>query len=465
MESLSVEEIVKATGGKLVVDSKYKQAAGVSIDTRLIKPGELFVPLIGETDGHRFIATAIESGAAGILYGQSYDEKESLSKKLRGCFAVEVGDTLKAFQDIAKYYRKKLGIKVVAITGSTGKTTTKDMINCVLTQKYRVVSTEGNFNNEIGVPLTIFRADKDTEIMVVEMAMRGRGQIKELAEIAKPDIGVLTNIGQAHIELLGSEQAIAEAKAELIESLPAKGAVILNGDDLWASFVMNRAKAKVVSYGITTGDVQAERIEVDVLGRVKFSLIVENDSAYTVRLPVPGRHNVYNALAASAVGLELGLTSDQIRIGLSNCRLSAMRMEVLTTADNVVILNDAYNANPTAMQAALSTLLDVKTEGRRIAVLGDMLELGQMCVEAHKQIGKVVASLGIDYLIAVGNESLVMAESAVRSGMKPKAVVSCIDADTAGRVLKQLIEPDDVVLVKASRAIGLEAVVKAMVKI
>ncbi|MBI4734069.1 MAG: UDP-N-acetylmuramoyl-tripeptide--D-alanyl-D-alanine ligase [Rubrobacteridae bacterium] len=379
MDSLNVEEIVETTEGKLFSDSQYQRVSGICIDTRSIKPGDLFIPLMGETDGHRFIDEAIKSGAAGVLFESTYKEKEMLLKKLHGCFAVEVSNTLKAFQNIAKYYREKLGLKVVAITGSTGKTTTKDMINCVLAQKYRVVSTERNFNNEIGVPLTIFRADHNTEVLVVEMAMRGRGQIKELAEIAKPDIGVLTNIGQAHIELLGSEQAIAEAKAELIQSISESGVVVLNGDDLWTSFVLNCACARVVRYGITTGDVRAEKIEADALGRARFSLLMENGNPYTVRLPVPGRHNVYNALAASAVGLELGLTTDQIRIGLSNCRLSAMRMEVFTTSD--------------------------------------------------------------------------------------KTVISCADADTAAQILKQLVEPGDVVLVKASRAIGLEAVVKAMVKI
>jgi UDP-N-acetylmuramoyl-tripeptide--D-alanyl-D-alanine ligase len=464
MIPLTVEEVLKATEGKLVAGSLGDKLYGVCIDTRALKPGDLFIPLKGETDGHSYIPDAIKGNAAGVLFDKDYKDGKPV-KQSDDCFAIEVDDTLKALQDIAGYYRGKLRIRVVAITGSTGKTTTKDMISCVLSQKYKIASTERNFNNEIGVPLTIFRAEESTEVLVVEMAMRGRGQIKELTEIAKPDLGVVTNVGQAHIELLGSEQAIAEAKSELIEAIPEGGVVVLNADDLWTTFVSSCARSKITEYGITAGDVRAEKIEADELGRARFRLIMHDGDAYTVRLPIPGRHNVYNALAASAVASELGLNADQIRIGLSNCKLSSMRMEVFSTIDNVLILNDAYNANPTAMQAALATLMDVKTEGRRVAVLGDMLELGRLAVEAHKSIGEVVASLGVEFLIAVGAESQVMAESAVRSGMIPKTVITCADADAAAQVLKQLIEPGDIVLVKASRAVGLEAVVKALVKI
>jgi UDP-N-acetylmuramoyl-tripeptide--D-alanyl-D-alanine ligase len=467
MVPLTVEEILVATGGDLVKGLPESKISGVCIDTRMLRIGDVFIPLVGNTDGHRFVTDALKAGAAGVLVGNNYDNHNKLieSGLFGNSFVVMVEDTLKAFQSIARYYREKLSLKVIAITGSTGKTTTKDMINCVLAQQYKVVSTDKNYNNEIGVPLTILRADETTEALVVEMAMRGRGQIRELAEIAKPDIGVITNIGQAHIELLGSEQAIAEAKSELVGAINGDGVAILNADDLWTPLVSECACSRTTKYGITAGEVRAEKIESDELGRAKFRLIMHEGDAYTVRLPVPGKHNVYNALAASAVGMEMGLGPDQIRIGLSNCRLTSMRMEVFSTVDNVLILNDAYNANPTAMQAALVTLLDVRSEGRHIAILGDMLELGQYGVEAHKQIGEMVASLGIELLITVGNESQIMAESAVRAGMATKNVVTCEDAETAAQLMKQLVEPGDVILVKASRAVGLEAVVKAMVEI
>jgi UDP-N-acetylmuramoyl-tripeptide--D-alanyl-D-alanine ligase len=439
--------------------------SGISIDSRTIKGGELFIPLKGNGDGHQFIQDALVAGAAGVLVEKEASNKEYYLSLVGSQCVIEVGDTLKALQAIATHYRKKLSVKVIGITGSTGKTTTKDMLNCVLAYKMRVISTDKNYNNEIGVPLTILRADEKTQAMVVEMAMRGPGQIRELADIAQPDIGIVTNIGQAHIELLGSEEATAFAKAELIEAIPEDGVVVLNADDLWTSDIAQRAHGRVVTYGIMEGDVKGNKIEVDELGKAKFSLTVNNGSAYTVRLPIPGRHNVYNALAVAAAATAVGLTPDDIRIGLSNCRTSAMRMEIFALDENMLILNDAYNANPTSMQAALATLMDVRTKGRHIAVLGDMLELGRVSNEAHKQVGEIVASLGVSILVAVGEESQVMADSALKSGMNQKTVITCPDADTAAQLLRQLIEPGDVVLVKASRGMGLEAVVRTLVKI
>jgi UDP-N-acetylmuramoyl-tripeptide--D-alanyl-D-alanine ligase len=310
MVPLTVEEILVATGGDLVKGLPESKVSGVCIDTRILRAGDVFIPLTGNIDGHRFVVDALKAGAAGVLIGNNYDNRTRLieSGQFGNSFVVTVEDTLKAFQNIARYYREKLSLKVIAITGSTGKTTTKDMINCVLAQQYKVVSTDKNYNNEIGVPLTILRADETTEALVVEMAMRGRGQIKELAEIARPDIGVITNIGQAHIELLGSEQAIAEAKSELVEAIDGDGVAILNADDLWTPQFLECACSRIVKYGITAGEVRAERIDSDELGRAKFRLIMREGDAYTVRLPIPGKHNVYNALAASAVGMEMGLS-------------------------------------------------------------------------------------------------------------------------------------------------------------
>lgn len=465
MIPLTVKELVDSVGGALLKGSAQTEVQGISVDSRSILTGELFIPLKGKADGHLFIPDALKAGAAGFVLEKNAAQKELLVALADAQFAIEVEDPLKALQNIAAYYRTKLSAKVIGVTGSTGKTTTKDMLNCVLSHKMRVISTDKNYNNEIGVPLTILRANETTEAMVVEMGMRGVGQIKELAEIARPDIGVVTNIGQAHMELLGSEELIAQAKAELVEAIPEHGVAVLNADDMWTDNIAKCACSKIITYGILDGDVRGSKIEADEFGKARFSLSVENGSSYTVRLPIPGKHNVYNALAASAVAHSMGLTPDDVRIGLQNCRLSAMRMEMFNLDDNVLVINDAYNANPTSVQAALGTLMDIKAEGRHISVLGDMLELGSYTNEAHKQVGEVVASLGVDVLVAVGAESQVMADSAIKAGMSHKAVITCPDSNTAAQLLKQLIEPGDVILVKASRGIGLEVVVRALAKI
>ncbi len=464
MIPLTVGEIADSAGGIIISGSPDIKVSGISIDSRTVSVGDLFIPLKGNTDGHAYISDALKNGALGFLVESSAYQREKLSKLNRAQFAVEVKDSLEALQNIAAHYRTKLSARVIGVTGSTGKTTTKDMLNCVLSQKKRVVCTDRNYNNEIGVPLTIFRADSETEVLIIEMAMRGKGQIKELAEIAKPNIGVVTNIGQAHIELLGSEEMIALAKAELVESIPVGGVVVLNADDLWTPNIIDFARSRVITYGIARGDVRGSEIDVDELGRASFRLEIGKSLAYVVRLSIPGKHNVYNALAVAAVALQMGLSPDDIRIGLSKCRPSSMRMEIFSTLDNVLILNDAYNANPASMQAALLTLVDISTEGRHVAVLGDMLELGQVSNEAHKQVGEIVASLGINVLVAVGEESQVIAESAIKAGMNSKFVITCRNSDTAAEILKQLTMPGDVVLVKASRGIGLEKVVKALVK-
>lgn len=467
MIPLTVDEIADSTEGILLSGSANIKVLGISIDSRTVKSGDLFIPLKGKTDGHQYIFDALRKGAAGFLVEKDAYQKEKLIELSGSQFVIEVDDTLRALQDIAAYYRSRLPLKVVGVTGSTGKTTTKDMLNCVLAYKFRVVSTDKNYNNEIGVPLTILRADNETQVLVVEMGMRGTGQIKELARIAKPNIGVVTNIGQAHMELLGSEEMIARAKAELIESLAEDGVAVLNADDLWTPNIAETASSRTITYGIAGGDIRGSELDVDELGRASFRLNVGSRTDYVVRLAVPGRHNVYNALAAAAVATELGLRPDEIRIGLSGCRPTSMRMEIFTTADNVLILNDAYNANPSSMQAALLTLMDISTQpkGRHVAVLGDMLELGAVSGEAHKEIGELVASVGVNILVAVGMEAQAIADSAIKNGMNAKVVVTCPDADTAAQLLKQLIISGDVVLVKASRGVGLEAVVRALVKI
>jgi UDP-N-acetylmuramoyl-tripeptide--D-alanyl-D-alanine ligase len=326
-----------------------------------------------------------------------------------------------------------------------------------------VASTEGNRNNELGVPLTVLDAGTETEALIVEMGMRGEGQIAELCRIARPTLGLVTNIGTSHMELLGSQAAIAEAKGELIEAIPADGAVFLNGDDPHTDALADRASAPVTRYGLNDCcDVSAADIILDDESKASFTLVSPQGSV-PVSLAVPGRHNVYNALAAAAVALRLAVPLSDVAEGLGRATLTGMRMEVFTVASGVVVINDAYNANPTSMRAAIETLETMKAQGRRVAVLGDMGELGNLSEIAHLEIGEHVAAHGIDVLVVVGRRARRIGEGARAAGMSPEMVRPCATPEEAVEVLDDILEPGDVVLVKASRSMRLETVVEGLV--
>jgi UDP-N-acetylmuramoyl-tripeptide--D-alanyl-D-alanine ligase len=351
---------------------------------------------------------------------------------------------------------------VVAITGSTGKTSTKDFVAAAMKVGRAVVATRGNRNNELGVPLTLLKADNGTDVLIVEMGMRGGGEIAALCDMARPTHGVVTNIGQTHMETLGSQDAIARAKGELVARIPADGRVFLNGDDHWSRALEARASAPVTWYGLSEGvDVRATDIEVDEAGRPTLTLVTAEGSARTT-LPVPGRHNAYNAAAAAAVALALGATLDEVAAGLAHALTSDMRMQVFTTAGGVVVVNDAYNASPTSMRAALATLADMATKGRRIAVLGDMAELGSLTELAHFSLGEVVARSGVDVLVTIGERARRIADGAMAAGMELASVRPCTSIEEASEVLDDLVATDDVVLVKASRCMELERIVEGI---
>jgi UDP-N-acetylmuramoyl-tripeptide--D-alanyl-D-alanine ligase len=353
---------------------------------------------------------------------------------------------------------------VIGVTGSTGKTTTKDMLRAVLERTMRVVATEGNQNNELGVPLTILRASVDSEALIVEMAMRGSGQIARLCDIAQPTIGLVTNVGETHMELLGSQTAIAAAKAELVKAVPREGVVFLNGDDAWTDSLAESTAASVVRYGLgEANDVRAIHVDTDVEGHPSFE-IEAPQVCFPVTLAIPGRHNAYNAAAVAGVSLHMGVDPGDVRTGLEAASLSPMRMEVFQSAGGVTVVNDAYNASPTSMRAAVETLSDMDVEGRRVAVLGDMAELGSLAELAHFELGEYVASLGFDRLVAVGQRAARIADGARASGMDPGDVVDAVDADAVAPMLEAYVEPGDAVLVKASRVMGLERVVEALTR-
>ncbi len=462
----SVDTIARITGGTVLIGDETAVASDLSVDSRECAPGCVFVALAGErSDGHDHLLDAIASGARVLLVNRSSEELAPVIVEAQRTHTavIRVEDGLRAVQDISAWHRSRLHCPVVGITGSTGKTTTKDFIDAVLSTSMRVVSTTGNRNNELGVPLTLLRAGSDTDCLVVEMGMRGLGQIARLSEVAKPTHGLVTNVGTSHIEILGSQHAVATAKGELVRAVPADGCVFLNGDDGFSEAIALDSKAPVTLYGLDERcAVRAENIVVADDSTAAFDLVTPAGTV-PVALPLPGRHNVYNALAAAAVGLSLAVTLDKIAEGLAAAKVTAMRMETFTAASGVTVVNDAYNANPSSMRSAVETLSEMRVPGRRIAVLGDMAELGSLSELAHFQIGELVARVEIDELVTVGERARRIADGAVAEGMDRLVVRPCAGADEASEVLDDLLEPGDVVLVKASRVMGLERVVEGIV--
>jgi len=461
---LTVSQILLATNGELLNGLPQRVINDISIDTRTLKPGDLFIPIKGDHyDGHQFLKCALEKGACGFLT-QRWDKalKNIFGELKEETIVIRVEDGLKALQDLAQYLRGQLRVEVVGITGSTGKTCTKDMLANVLSQRMKVIWSERNYNNEIGVPLTILKAEQGTQILVVEMAMRGLGQIRELAEIAHPTIGLVTNVGKTHFEFLGSEELIAQAKSELVEAIPEDGIVFLNQDDFWTERLKSLSRAQVLTFGLSElSNFRACDINVDSMGKPSFK-ILSNRGDIWVNLPILGRHNVYNALATFVIASYLDLPLEDIKNGLETCTLSGMRMQLLTTPKGITILNDAYNANPTSMRAALIALGDIKSQSRKIAVLGDMLELGEITDVSHFELGKFVKEVGVNTLITVGKRSKRIAEGALQSGMDSKEVISCDTSTEAARILNRMLEQGDIVLIKASRAMKLEEVAESL---
>ncbi|MDI6712913.1 MAG: UDP-N-acetylmuramoyl-tripeptide--D-alanyl-D-alanine ligase [Anaerosomatales bacterium] len=467
MLRLSVERLAEVTGGRLLTGDPATMINGLAIDSRAVEPGNVFVALVGErVDGHAFVASAIDAGARAALVTR--DDEAVLAavtaSRNPGAAVVLVEDAVDALHALAAYHRSRLLCPVIGVTGSTGKTTTKDFLRAVLSSAFDVVATEGNRNNEIGVPLTIFAAGADTGVLVVEMAMRGAGQIARLARVARPTHGLVTNVGLSHVGVVGSVEAIADAKGELVEAIPEAGAVFLNGDDAWTERLASKAHARVVRYGLSEGcDVRGDDVSTDEGGFPVFTLVAREAST-AVRLPILGKHNVYNALAAAAVALELGIGLEEVAEGLACVQPSAMRMDVFESATGVLVINDAYNANPTSMRAALSALQDVPASGRRIAVLGDMAELGSLSELAHFQLGEEVARSRVDVLVTVGTLGRRIADGARAEGMDPDSIRPCATPEEASEVLDDLLEGGDAVLVKASRVMGLERVVEGIIR-
>ena len=456
MIPISAADIAEAVGGRLVNLEGATMVAGVSVDSRSVNRGDLFVAIVGEThDGHDHVRSAVNAGAVGALVTQASDAP---------CIVVD--DTVVALGRMARALLDRLPhCQVVAITGSSGKTSTKDLVAHVLGSVAETVAPPGSFNNEIGLPTTVLRADADTRFLVMEMGMRGRGHISYLCEIAPPHVAVVTNVGSAHLELLGSREAVAEAKSELVSALDDSGIAVLNHDDELVVGMRSLARGSVMTFGRSPGsNVQAVDVELDDLARPSFT-IVAGDERADVRLSLHGAHHVYNALAAAAAGLAVGMSLSDIALGLTDAgATSRWRMEVNPAPSGALIINDAYNANPESMAAALNALADM-AEGRTAwAVIGEMRELGPSSVAEHERVGAAVVDLQVDHLIAVGEGARPVYDvAAPQLGEQRTHWVA--DADSALQLLLPAVGTNDVVLVKASRAIGLESVAEGLLAV
>jgi len=457
MISFNCGELIKAVGGKLLWGDSHKVFFGITTDSRKVEEGNLFIPLVGERfDGHDYIEQCFDAGARVCLTQKVIPERED-------CSAVLVTDTAKALRDIAAWHRNKFNIPVVGITGSVGKTSTKDMVSCVVAKKYNVLKTQGNFNNEIGLPLTFFNLEEKHEAAVIEMGMSGFGEISRLTAIAQPQIAVITNIGVSHIEKLGSQQGILKAKLEILEGLKPDGLVVLNGDDPLLREQRGKLKYRTVFYGMEwSADYFAENYQSLGEEGSSFTITLDNKT-YKIKVPVPGKHNVYNALAAIAVGIEMKIPMEIIVDGIAEYSPGSMRQNIISHK-GIKIINDAYNASPQSMEAAINVLEELSARTRGIAVLGDMLEMGSMAEELHYSVGNFIKDKKISYLITVGKDSKNITRAVSDSGNCTINLRHFENNTDALEYIISIVKQGDYILIKGSRGMKMEQIAEGLLQ-
>lgn len=444
---LTLQEIAKACGGRLTADGEI---TSVSIDTRTVAAGSLFIAIRGDRfDAHDFVGQAVQNGAAAVMCHKEVETTVPV---------IYVEDTAKALLKLSGYYRSLFpNLKLVGLTGSVGKTTTKEMVYAVLSRRYKTLKTEGNLNNEIGMPRTLLRLEADVEAAVIEMGMSNFGEISRMVAESRPEIGIITNIGVSHIEYLGSRDGILKAKLELLEGLKKGGALILNGDDDKLSAVRHE-DFKLIFFGINNPDCAVRASDIsEENGETEFTVHFK-DGSIRAKIPTVGVHNVYDALAAFAVGLEAGLSPEEITAGLMDYLPSGMRQRI-KTVKNMTIIEDCYNASPDSQKAALRVLSNTKAN-RKIAVLGDMLELGDYSETAHREVGAFAAECKLDALYTLGEQAKWIADAAG----KLKVRKSFTESEALFRALYADLGAGDAVLFKASRGMHLEDIINKLYK-
>jgi len=450
---------------------------GVSTDSRTVKKGDIFFALRGENfDGHDFIDNAIQGGAAAVVAaydylsasgitdnsaGRSNSENAAVNHAVKaGAWILAVENPLMALQQTAAWWRKKFSIPIIAVTGSSGKTTTKDILASLLSAATQVHSNVGNRNNEIGVPLTLLGLNKEHKACVLEMGMRGLGEIAQLCSVAQPTSGIITNVGSTHFERLGSLENIARAKGELAQCLPADGFIMLNAENEWSPYISSLSKAESLLFGFgEKAQVRASDIDFGS-GYTEFTLTAFGVCC-RLRVPLWGEHNIYNCLAAIGAYLRLGFPQEKLQQGLDQLTISGMRLERLKGIKGSTIINDAYNANPSSMLASLKVLRQIEGK-RRIAVLGDMFELGDIAETEHRKVGDAVRNAGVDLLVTVGSLAAFISQQALSAGMETSTVFHGHTVAEAVDYLRECIQEGDVILVKGSRGMKMEGIVAAL---
>ena len=458
-QSWTVTDCTKATGGEFLGGGAGHEFDAICIDSRQAGPSNLFIAIRGDThDGHSFAAEVVRQGVKGLLLARNSLGDlpwEDWIREEVACIAVD--DTIEALGKLAAYHRNRNSARVVAITGSNGKTTTRQMTAMVVSQRYRTLSTRKNFNNNIGLPLTLFELCREHQWAVVELGMNAPGEIAYLAQICRPDIGVITNVAPAHLEGLGSVEGVMHAKSELLEKIDPGGAAVLNADDPMVRSLASKAVCDVLLFGTAEEAViRAANVTATEQGR-RFDLMLPGGRV-AVELKIPGNFMVLNALAAAAVGHIIGLAPPEIKAGLENFVPAQGRLNILSTRSGIQLIDDTYNANPGSMAAALDTLEGLRKGQRAFFVVGDMRELGQHSQALHHELGALAARSGITALFVTGDFADSVARGASEAGMDARNIVTGSKADLLGRLIR-ILQPGDWVLVKGSRAMAMEEIV------
>jgi UDP-N-acetylmuramoyl-tripeptide--D-alanyl-D-alanine ligase len=455
----TIPEVLAATPGTLLQKGAAASFYGLSTDSRTCQAGQLFIPLSGERhDGHEYIPGALRRGARGVLIGRGTASRAHLDIS-REVTVISVPDTLTALGDLARAWRDRFAIPVVGVTGSCGKTTTKEMTAAVLASRFRVLKNTLNLNNLIGLPLTLLKLDAGHDAAVVEMGMNRFGEIRRLTQICRPTVGMLINVHPAHTEGVGDVAGVAGAKGELLETLEGGAALIYNADDPWLTTLARDYPGRALGFGLKPGaDLRAWGRQVlgwdGQVARVSFA-----GRSWSLRLAVSGLHQLYNALAATAAGLALGLAPEETARALGGFQAIHRRSQILTLPSGVHLLNDCYNANPGSMAMALNTLKELRNRGRGAAALGDMLELGHGAAQAHRDLGRLAATTGLDLLVTYGNFNQEVAAGAKEAGLAPERVLPVASRAEGARVLQEFLQPGDWLLVKGSRSMHMEGVI------